>query len=122
MSFIKYLPTGISPVSKKWVYIIKRDSFGNIVKYKALLVARGFTQKKGIDYELTYSLTLNIDCLILLLSLASKFKWNIMQLDIKAAYLNAPLDKNIYVNIFPGDVNFGKGYWLLHKALYGLKQ
>ena len=110
MSFIKYLPTGISPVSKKWVYIIKRDSFGNIVKYKALLVARGFTQKKGIDYELTYSLTLNIDCLILLLSLASKFKWNIMQLDIKADYLNASLDKNIYVNIPPEDVNFGKGY------------
>jgi len=44
-----------------------------------------------------------------------------MQLDIKAAYLNAPLDKNIYVNIPPGDGNFGKGYWLLHKALYGLK-
>ena len=99
MSFTKYLPTGISPVSTKWVYTVKRDAFENIIKYKARLVARGFTQKKGIDYELTYSPTLNIDCLKLLLSLVSKFKWNIMQLDIKAAHLNAPLDKNIYVNM-----------------------
>jgi len=44
-----------------------------------------------------------------------------MQLNIKAAYLNAPLDKDIYVNI-PSDKNFGKGYWLLRKALYDLKQ
>jgi len=45
-----------------------------------------------------------------------------MQLDIKAAYLNAPLEEEIYVSIPPGDKNFGHGYWLLKKAPYGLKQ
>jgi len=45
-----------------------------------------------------------------------------MQLDIKAAYLNAPLDKQLYVTIPPGDKTFGQGYRLLKKALYDLKQ
>jgi hypothetical protein len=44
------------------------------------------------------------------------------QLDIKAAYLNAPLDKDICITIPKGDINFGRGYWKLNKALYGLKQ
>ena len=122
MTFIKHLPKGVKPTSTKWVYTIKKDSNGNIVKFKARLVARGFTQRKGTDYELTYSPTLSIDSLKLLIAIASKFNWNIMQLDIKAAYLNAPLDKKIYIPVPPGDKNFGKGYWLLNKALYGLKQ
>jgi len=122
MTFVKSLPPGIKPTSTKWVYTIKKDGQGNIIKYKARLVARGFTQKKGVDYDLTYSPTLSIDSLKLIIALASKFKWELMQLDIKAAYLNAALDKNIYVNIPPGDINFGKGFWLLNKALYGLKQ
>ena len=122
MTFVKKLPPGIKPTTTKWVYTIKKDGNGNISKYKARLVARGFTQKKGIDYDLTYSPTLSIDSLKLIIALASKLNWDLMQLDIKAAYLNAPLDKNIYVTIPPGDVNFGKGYWLLRKALYGLKQ
>jgi len=85
-------------------------------------VARGFKQRKGIDFDLTYSPTLNIDGLKLIIALASKFKWNMIQLDIKAAYLNAHLDKDIYTTIPPGDPNFEKGYWKLNKALYGLKQ
>eukprot|EP00833_Pecoramyces_ruminatium_P006298 jgi/Orpsp1_1/1180330/evm.model.c7180000072966.1 len=55
-------------------------------------------------------------------TIASNFKWNVTQLDIKSAYLNAPLDKDIYTTIPEGDEYFGKGYWLLNKALYGLKQ
>ena len=122
MTFLKHLPRGAKPTSVKWVYSIKKDENGNLVKFKARLVARGFTQKKGVNYELTYSPTLSLDSLKLIIALASKFKWNLMQLDIKAAYLNAPLDKDIYIPVPPGDNNFGKGYWLLKKALYGLKQ
>jgi len=122
MTFIKHLPKGVKPTSTKWVYTLKKDDNGNIIKFKARLVARGFSQKKGTDYDLTYSPTLSLDSLKLIIALASKFHWYLMQLDIKFAYLNAPLDKNIYITVPPGDKNFGKGFWLLKKALYGLKQ
>jgi len=50
------------------------------------------------------------------------FKWNVHQLYIKADYINADLDKNIYVFLPPGDVNYKKGFLLLNKTLFGLKQ
>ena len=122
MSFVKSVPKGTNIISTKWVFSIKRDKNNNIIKFKARLVARGFRQKFGIDFVLTYTPTLNIDGLKFIIALASKFHWDIFQLDIKAAYLNAPLDKDIYVSIPQGDSNFGAGYWKLNKALYGLKQ
>jgi len=76
-----------------------------------------FTQKKGIDFELTFSPTLNLDSIKFIIDIASKFHWNIMQFHIKAAFLNYPLDKEICINIPLGDMNFGKGYWHLNKAL-----
>jgi len=122
MEFVPSVPKGKTLISTKWIFSVKRDSNNNIIKHKARLVARGFNQIYGIDFELTYSPTLNIDGLKFIISLAAKFSWNIFQLDIKAAYLYAPLDREIYTSIPPGDHNYNKGYWRLHKALYGLKQ
>jgi hypothetical protein len=122
MTFVKNVPKNKNIITTKWVFNTKRDSNNNIYKYKARLVARGFKQKWGIDYELTYSPTLNIDGLKLIFAISAALKWNIFQLDIKAAYLNAPLDKDIYTTIPKGDTRFGRGYWKLNKALYGLKQ
>ena len=79
-------------------------------------------KKKEIDFDLIYSPTLNIGTLKLIRALAPKFSWPILQLDIKAAYLHADLDRDIYTTIPPGDPNYGKGYWKLNKALYSLKQ
>ena len=122
MQFVKEVPKDRKIISTKWVFTIKRDENNNITKYKARLVARGFTQIFGTDFDLTYSPTLNSDSLKFIIVLAAKLKWNIYQLDIKAAYLNADLDKTIYVNIPPGDINYKKGFWKLNKALYGLRQ
>jgi len=122
MTFVKHIPNNKKVISTRWVFALKTDSSGNITRYKARLVARGFSQEYGIDYNLTFSPTLNIDCLKLIFALAAKLNWSIQQLDIKAAYLNAPLDYDIYVSIPPGDTNFGRGYWKLNKSLYGLKQ
>ena len=122
MTLVHFVPHDKTLISTKWVFSNKKDSNNNIIKRKARIVASGFKQKEGIDYELTYSPTLNIDCLKLIFALVAKFSWNIYQLDIKAAYLNSELDKEIYTTIPPGDTNFGRGYWRLNKALYGLKQ
>jgi len=122
MTFVKKLPRGKQPISTRWVFAIKKDANNKIIKRKARLVARGFAQRYGIDYELTYSPTLNVDCIKLLLAFAAQFQWTVYQLDFKSAYLNAALDKEIYTEIPYGDENYGKGYWILNKALYGLKQ
>ena len=122
MKFVKNVPNNTNIISTRWVFAIKRDSNNKISVYKARLVAKGYKQKYGIDYDIIYSPTLDIVCIRIILSLAAKFKWNTFQLDIKAAYLNAPLDKEVYVSIPIGDKNYGKGYWLLKKSLYGLKQ
>ena len=121
MTFVKHILKNKNLITTKWVFATKKDA-NNIIKYKARLVARGFKQKYGIDYELTYSPALNIDGLKLIFALSAKFRWNVYQLDIKAAYLNAPLDRDIYTTIPKGDSNFGRGYWKLNKALYGFKQ
>jgi len=122
MEFVPSVPKGKSLITTKWIFSVKIDSNNNIIKYKARLEARGFRQIFGIDFELTYSPTLNIDELKFIISLAAKFNWNIFQLDIKAVYFNAPLDREIYTTIPPGDHNYKKGFWRLKRALYGLKQ
>jgi len=73
MTFVSKVPPGKIIISMKWVFATKKDSNNFIYKYKARLVARGFRQKWGIDYDLTYSLTLNIDSLKLIFALSAVF-------------------------------------------------
>ena len=122
MTFVKTIPKNANLISTQWVFAIKRNKFNEIIKFKARLVARGDLQIYGLDYTIVYSPTLDIICIRIIIFYASKFKWNTYQLDIQAAYLNAPLDQDVYVKIPQGDKNFGKGYWKLNKSLYGLKQ
>ena len=77
MTFPKRIPKNTIIISSKWVFTVKRDENNNITKYKTLLVARGYKQQKGIDYDITYSPTLNTDSIKLIIALAAKFKWNI---------------------------------------------
>jgi len=122
MKFIRNIPDNKNLIKTKWVFAIKKDSNNKIIKYKARLVAKGYKQTYGIDYDIIYSPTLDIVCIRLIIAFAAKYKWIIYQLDIQAAYLNAPIDKEVYVTIPKGDANYGNGFWLLQKSLYGLKQ
>jgi len=122
MTFVKTIPKNANIISTQWVFAIKRDKLNEIIRYKARLVAHGDKQIYGVDYIIIYSPTLDMACIRLIIFFASKFKWNIFQLDIQAAYLNAPLNEDVYVKIPQGDKNFGKGFWKLKKSLYGLKQ
>jgi hypothetical protein len=117
-------PIGSNIVTGKWVYSIKRDSGGNFLKFKARWVARGFTQKYGIDYNEIFSPTSHLTSVRLVLSLAAINNWELMQFDIRTALLNANLEEDIYVNQPDGFTNEGQEHLKckLNKALYGLKQ
>ena len=114
------IPEGLHPVDTKWVYDVKKDSTGNITRYRARKVGRGFTQEYGLNYHETFSQMARSESWRVLLTLAIHHEWMVMQWDVKAAYLQANLRHEIYVKDLTesGETE----YWKLHKALYGLKQ
>ena len=114
------IPEGLQPVDTKWVYDVKKDALGNITRYRARKVGRGFTQEYGLNYHETFSQMARSESWRVLLTLAINHGWEVLQWDVKAAYLQADLDHEIYVKDLTesGETE----YWKLHKALYGLKQ
>ena len=115
------IPEGLQPVDTKWVYDVKKDASGNITRYRARKVGRGFTQEYGLNYHETFSQMARSESWRVLLAIAVNTpEWTVMQWDVKAAYLQANLEHEIYVKDLTetGETE----YWKLHKALYGLKQ
>ena len=80
-------PSNANIISCKWVYKTKEDSEGNLVRHKARLVARGFTQIEGIDYEETFAPTAKFVTIRLIISLATSLNWPLEQADIDTAFL-----------------------------------
>ena len=118
------LPPGKEPVGCRWVYTIKYNPEGKVERHKAQLVAKGYTQTYGIDYEETFAPVAKMNTIRTLISCASNFDWSLHQLDVKNAFLHGELQEEIYMNIPPG-FNTAKteGKVLkLHRSLYGLKQ
>jgi transposase InsO family protein len=115
-------PPGVRPLSCKWVFQTKRDARGNIERYKARLVVRGFQQREGVDYNDVFAPVSKYTTLRTLLALAAAEDWELQQLDVKTAFLNGELDETIYMQQPPGfDDGSGTTCRLL-KSLYGLKQ
>ncbi|RXW14669.1 hypothetical protein EST38_g11187, partial [Candolleomyces aberdarensis] len=115
-------PDGIRPITSKPVLRIKTDSNGNIERYKIRIVARGFTQRKGIDFKDTFSPVANLESIRLILSLTAQFNLELNQMDVTTAYLNGVLDEDIYLSP-PEGVDIPEGHcWKLKRSLYGLKQ
>ena len=103
---------------------MKTNSKGEVTRYKARLVAKGFLQKEGIDFDEVFAPVSRIETIRLVVGLAEINSWHICQMDVKCAFLNGPLDEEVYVKQPVGFVKQGKErmvYWL-YKALYGLKQ
>ncbi len=110
------------PILNKWVLTKKRDKKGHVVKYKARLVARGFTQRPGLDYDKMFSPVVRFETIRVLLAMVTSKKLKVRQLDVKGAYLNGILTQPIYMEQPTG---FGDGsglVCLLIKSIYGLKQ
>ena len=94
------------------------------IKYKARLVARGFQQQHGIDYNNIFALVVWWSTIRLVLTLAAKYKWPLSQLDVITAFLNGTLQEDIFMEVpdgFPSADDISK-VCKVNKALYGLKQ
>ena len=97
---------------------------GSIEKYKARFVARGFTQKEGIDYDETFPPIARYTTIKTIVSLAVVFGWKLHQMDVKTTFLNGKIKEKVYIEQLEGFVIHGEKSHAckLKKALYGLKQ
>jgi hypothetical protein len=91
------LPPGKKPIGCKWVYKVKYKADGTLDKYKAQLVAKGFSQREGIDYEETFSPTTKMSTIQLVLAMVTQFGWKVHQMDVKSAFLNGDLEEEVYM-------------------------
>jgi len=116
------LPKGANKVSCKWVFSVKYGSNGAIERYKARLVARGFSQRHGVDYDETFSPTVRMDTLRLFLAIVAREDLECHHVDVNNAFTEATLVEDIYLTP-PEGVNVAVGKVLkINKSLYGLKQ
>ena len=118
------LPHGKNLVSCKWLYKTKLNANNEISKFKARLVARGFSQIEGLDYNETFAPVAKMPTIKIVLALASKMNWPIHQMDVKSAFLNGDLHEEIYMAQPPGFIKEGSEHLVckLKKSIYGLKQ
>jgi hypothetical protein len=84
-------------VSSKWLFKIKHVVDGSIEKYKEIFVARGFSQKEGIDYEETFAHVARYTSIRTIISLAAKMKWKLHQMDVNTSFLNGVIKEEVYI-------------------------
>lgn len=115
-------PKGIRPLTTKWVFAVKTNKIGEVVRHKARLVVRGFEQRYGIDYEQTFAPVAKLDSVRIVLAVAATRGWFVNQFDISSAFLHGTLKEEVYIRPPEGcRASVGKCF-KLDKALYGLKQ
>ena len=119
------LPKGKKAIGCKWVYA-QKEGFPskNDIRYKARLVAKGYVQKEGIDYNEVFSPVVKHSSIRILLALVAQFDMELVQMDVKTAFLHGDLEEEIYITQPDGFKVAEKEDWVckLNKSLYGLKQ
>lgn len=115
-------PENINCIGSKWVYKVKTDSSGKIIRYKARVVAQGFSQKKDVDYSESYAPVANISLIRLLIGMSISHDWKMYHLDVKCAYLYGKLNEEIYMKLPPGHKDYDAKVAKLLRPIYGLKQ
>ncbi|GJX61598.1 putative RNA-directed DNA polymerase [Tanacetum coccineum] len=118
------LPKGKRALKNKWVYKLKTEEYTPRPRYKARLVVKGFSQKKGIDFDEIFSPVVKMGSIRVVLGLAASLDLEVEQMDVKTAFLHGDLDKEIYMEQPEGFQVKGKEDYVcrLQKSLYGLKQ
>ncbi|KAK2363075.1 hypothetical protein QL285_088089 [Trifolium repens] len=117
-------PEGVNIIGTKWVYRNKFDESGVVTRNKARLVAQGYSQIEGVDFDETFAPVARLESIRLLLGVACILKFKLFQMDVKSAFLNGYLNEEVYVEQPKGfvDPNYPDHVYRLKKALYGLKQ
>ncbi|GKD18813.1 putative ribonuclease H-like domain-containing protein [Tanacetum coccineum] len=118
------LPNGKRAIGTKWVFRNKKDERGIVVRNKARLVAQGYTQEEGIDYDEVFAPVARIEAIRLFLAYASYMGFIMYQMDVKSAFLYGTIEEEVYMCQPPGfeDLHFPDKVYKVEKALYGLHQ
>ncbi|GJW91398.1 retrovirus-related pol polyprotein from transposon TNT 1-94 [Tanacetum coccineum] len=117
-------PRNMTIIETKWVFRNKLDENGVVSRNKARLVAQGYNQQEGIDYDETYAPVARLESIRILLAYACALDFKLFQMDVKSAFLNGFINEEVYVAQPSGFIDFEKPdhVYKLKKALYGLKQ
>ncbi|GJW95517.1 retrovirus-related pol polyprotein from transposon TNT 1-94 [Tanacetum coccineum] len=117
------LPMSQSVIGIKWVFKNKLDENGIVSRNKARLVAQGYNQQEGIDYDETYASVARLESIRILLAIACANDFKLYQMDVKSAFLNGFINEEVYVAQPPRFIDFQKpnSVYKLKNALYGLK-
>lgn len=122
---VSQIPPSFTPIGSKFVYSLKKDVNGKVLRYKARLVAQGFSQREGIDYTNTFAPVVRLTSIRITLAIAAHLGLEMDHLDVETAFLNGKIDEEIYMRAPKGfeklDLDIGS-LWRLHGSLYGLKQ
>nr|GEZ42912.1 retrovirus-related Pol polyprotein from transposon TNT 1-94 [Tanacetum cinerariifolium] len=110
--------------SRPWIYKVKLDEYGDVLKNKARLVAKGYRQEEGIDFEESFSPVARIEAIRIFIANAASKNMTIYQMDVKTAFVNGELKEEVYVSQPEGfvDPDHSTHVYRLKKALYWLKQ
>ena len=108
----------------KWIFKIKHRVDGSVEKHKARFVARGFSQKEGIDYDEKFAPVDRYTSIRTIIAIASTMGWKLHQMDVKTAFLNGVIEEEVYIEQPEGFIVHEKDSHVckLKKTLYGLKQ
>ncbi|GJW88477.1 retrovirus-related pol polyprotein from transposon TNT 1-94 [Tanacetum coccineum] len=117
-------PDKVLLIKLKWIYKVKTNEFGEVLNNKARLVAQGFMQEEGIDFEESFTPVAKIEAIRIFVANAASKNMMIFQMDVKIAFLNGELKEEVYVSQLEGFVDQDNPSHVckLKKALYGLKQ
>ncbi|KAL9256460.1 Copia protein-like protein [Drosera capensis] len=118
------LPPGHKVIGLKWVFKLKKDSEGRVIKHKARLVAKSYVQRQGIDIKEVFAPVAKLDTIRLILAFAANRSWKVHHMDVKSAVLNGELEEEVYITQPEGFEVQGQKHlvYRLSKALYGLRQ
>ena len=117
-------PKDTHVIGTKWIFKNKIDKNGEVVRNKSRLVAQGYTQVEGIDFDESFAPVARLESIRILLSIACIMNFKLYQMDVKSAFLNGFLNEEVFVDQPKGfqDPHFSDHVLRLKKALYGLKQ
>jgi hypothetical protein len=117
-------PKNHNVIGTKWVYRNKENEDGIVVKNKSRLVAQGYTQVEGLDFDETFAPVARLEAIRILLAYACSRNIKLYQMDVNSAFLNGKISELVYVEQPPGfeDLTKPNHVYKLSKALYGLKQ